>query len=493
MDSKFFRISKKIIAIMMVAIICGTNVSSAFSFFGGSSSKPSSSIGSFGGSISKPSSSIGIFDKLKNALSNAFNFGSYDKFDLQMDLRDFKSSGNFDLSQLQGLVGKVNDKDLKFDLQSVLGNFESFSLDGILGGLDFSGIDLDLSSILSSIDLSGVLDLLLGLLIQGEDMPVDATTVTTTSVSAGAFAGDDYRVDLSAKVYKNNNSDKWAVLVHPFLLNGKLIAKALGTFYYDLGYNVIAVDLRGFGDSDGSMAMGFLDSLDVYDWVRFIRKEYGAKQIMIHGVSIGGSTVNYISGIDGFIKGKEKARIEQAIGETIKPLRELGVIGLVDDCGYTNMLQFLDSKDLLMGLGIGLTDETFDYYSDATNSLKYCTLPVMVIHGDADTTVKVDNAYTVINTLSQTNYPVKEEHKHIESGRVHAAIIMGTDRDTYGDWVEAFVKENENNKQFIIGDPPIQNDNIIVEDQIITDTLTTEKEGNFFDKIKNALKGLFNR
>ena len=463
MDSKFLKISKKIIAIMIVVMMCGTNISNAaFSNLKGRRS---------------------LMDNLKDALSNVFNFNFYDATDLQIDLEKWQNSGNYDFSQIQDMVGKLDDQDLKLDLEKVLGDFSLFSLDGILGGIDFSGIDLDLSSMLSSIDLSGLLDTLLGLIISGEELPVDAKTVTTSSVSAGAFSGDDYKVKLSAKVYENpNNKDgKWAVLIHPFLLNGELIAKVLGSFYYEAGYSIIAVDLRGFGDSEGSMAMGFLDSLDVYDWIRYIRDTYDAQQIMIHGVSIGGSTTNYISGIDKFIKGDEKVRIENATGEKIKSLSELGVIGLVDDCGYTNMLQFLDDKDQLIGMGIGLTDETFDYYSDATNSLKNCTLPVMIIHGTSDTTVDVSNGDTVNATLTAAGCDVVY---HREEGRAHAAILMGTDRETYGEWVK------EHRSKCEVKDSVINNGSTNNEK---TDTTTTETENsNFLSNILNKFKGLFN-
>ena len=53
-------------------------------------------------------------------------------------------------------------------------------------------------------------------------------------------------------------------------MNGKLMAQALAKMYLNQGYNVLAPDLRGFGKSDGSVAMGYLESLDTWDWLTYI-------------------------------------------------------------------------------------------------------------------------------------------------------------------------------------------------------------------------------
>ena len=54
-----------------------------------------------------------------------------------------------------------------------------------------------------------------------------------------------------------------------------------------------------------------------------------------------------------------------------KTLKDKNVIGLIEDCGYTDMTEFED-KNSLLSMGIGLDESNFDYYSDARNSLKYC-------------------------------------------------------------------------------------------------------------------------
>ena len=63
--------------------------------------------------------------------------------------------------------------------------------------------------------------------------------------------------------YSKDKSTKWVILVHGYMMNGKLMANSLAEMYLNKGYNVIAPDLRGFGRSKGSVAMGYLESLDI--------------------------------------------------------------------------------------------------------------------------------------------------------------------------------------------------------------------------------------
>ena len=140
----------------------------------------------------------------------------------------------------------------------------------------------------------------------------------------------------------------------------------------------------------------------------------------------------FLSGIDEFMKnGPTKINTE------IKPIDELKVIGLVEDCGYTDMEDF-SSKSSLIGMGIGLTESNFDYYSKATNSLKYCDLPILIIHGTKDIIVKVENADIVKNTVK--GY-VEE---WLVEGQNHAFIIMGQKKDEYKTHVQDFIDKCTN-------------------------------------------------
>ena len=69
--------------------------------------------------------------------------------------------------------------------------------------------------------------------------------------------------------------------------------------YYDLGFNVLLPDARGHGKSGGKyIGMGWDDRLDVLEWVENIVKEDKNARILLHGLSMGASTVLMASGED---------------------------------------------------------------------------------------------------------------------------------------------------------------------------------------------------
>mgnify|MGYP003301043276 FL=1 len=189
-------------------------------------------------------------------------------------------------------------------------------------------------------DLTGqLMDGLLGEI--PENVVVKNLTMKSNTVCNDGDIDAKYCVNkLNAEVYiVDENSDKWAVVVHPFMTSGSLMYRTVGTMYTEQGYNVIAPDLRGFGSSDGSVAMGYLESLDIYDWIKDLNENYKAsdrygvkvapKTIVVHGISLGGATTLQLA---------TNPDIAAAKGDPYtKTLTELNVKGFVDDCGYTSM------------------------------------------------------------------------------------------------------------------------------------------------------------
>lgn len=188
-------------------------------------------------------------------------------------------------------------------------------------------------------NLIGILDSLLNTNIGGSSS-ISNKTLTLKSYTACETVGGDYCLSdngLSAKVYVSNaNSDKWAVLLHGVNMTGKQIYSALGEMYTSQGYNVLAPDLRGAGNSEGRVAMGYLESLDVYDWIKDLNTNYERfgvnkkpKTIVVHGVSLGGATTLQLATNPDIASAKG--------GVYSANLTDLNVKGFVDDCGYTSM------------------------------------------------------------------------------------------------------------------------------------------------------------
>lgn len=296
--------------------------------------------------------------------------------------------------------------------------------------------------------------------------------VNTQATTAGKLVGNDYNVKLSANIYYANKdangnptSNKWVVLVHAFMMNGQAIADTLGQMYLDQGFNVIAPDLRGCGNSEGKSTMGYLESLDIYDWLTYLNNTYpnNCNEIVVHGVSLGGATTLFLSGLE-------------VDGVSIKDKK---VIGVIEDCGYTSMtgiindlfgslgdselvatvLGLLDKVDLgnlgnilssdnlvenllINTIDVGLTTENFDEKQNALNSLANAEVPILIIHGTADTTVPFENSDRVYET-AMNNTKIPYVQRFVAEGENHAFIIMGNKYNVYEGHVQNFITKAE--------------------------------------------------
>lgn len=106
---------------------------------------------------------------------------------------------------------------------------------------------------------------------------------------------------LSLKAYfvKNENySTSYAVLLHQYSKSSADMIE-YARHYYDLGFNLLLLDARAHGKSDGkNIGMGWFDRLDVMNCIDYIVEKDSEARILIHGVSLGASTALCLSGED---------------------------------------------------------------------------------------------------------------------------------------------------------------------------------------------------
>ncbi len=147
--------------------------------------------------------------------------------------------------------------------------------------------------------------------------------------------------------------------------------------YYDLGYNLLGIEQRAIGESEGKyICFGVKERYDLIDWVHFVNKRFGEDQpVVFSGISMGSSTVMF------------------AVGNDKLPAN---VVGAIADCGFTSAwdefcyllrtsyhlprFPFLYIAEIFAKLFCGISFRE----CNSTETLKNARIPMLFIHGEAD-------------------------------------------------------------------------------------------------------------
>lgn len=198
-----------------------------------------------------------------------------------------------------------------------------------------------------------------------------------------------------------------SVLVHGYTDNAIRMFMMAYLYNQQLGYNVLLPDLRNSGSSDGDhFQMGWLDRLDVLRWMELANHLYGdSTQMVVHGISMGAATTMMVS------------------GEKQQPY----VKCFIEDCGYTDVWDEFAHK---LKSGFGIPSFPLMNTTNALCKLKYgwsfreasaleqvkkSTLPMLFIHGDADTYVPVWMVDELFAAKTQG-----EKEQWVVPGAIHA-------------------------------------------------------------------------
>lgn len=219
------------------------------------------------------------------------------------------------------------------------------------------------------------------------------------------------------EVKNENKTDKWAIVVHGYTSEGKLLSSK-AKHLYNMGYNVLVPDLRGHGTSEGDyIGMGWHDRLDIIDWINYIVKNNPKSEIALHGTSMGSATVLMVSG--------------EKLPSNVK--------AIVADCGYTSVYDEFSYqlKQLfnlpafpIMNFSDVVTHIRAGYcLNDASsiNQVKKSTTPILYIHGDKDDFVPyhmMDELYNATN--SEKEKLTIEGGEHANSDLVNPKLYWST-------------------------------------------------------------------
>lgn len=219
------------------------------------------------------------------------------------------------------------------------------------------------------------------------------------------------------------HTNQWVIVVHGYMGEGKDMSYQAHQFY-DMGYNVLAVDLRGHGSSEGNyIGMGWIDRIDIVNWIHYLVKTDPNSEIILYGVSMGASTVMNTAG--------------EKLPHNVK--------GVIEDCGFTSVWEILkyQMKDMFKLPAFPLlytTDLITQFRSgysfhtaDTKKQLKKATIPILFIHGDKDSFVP----FSMLNELYNSAHGPKE--KLVIHNAMHG-VSSQVDPLTYWQTVKRFLK-----------------------------------------------------
>lgn len=224
------------------------------------------------------------------------------------------------------------------------------------------------------------------------------------------------------KIKNEKNSNRWIIVCHGYTGSGE-DTKVSSKKFYDLGFNILVPDARGHGDSQGDfIGMGWIDRLDILNWIEKIISIDKDSEIALYGTSMGGATVMMVSG--------------EELPSNVKVI--------VEDCGYSSVwdefsYQLNEIFNLpsfpIMNFSSLVTKIKTGYWLGEGDTLKQLSknkTPILFIHGDKDTFVPIE----MLDKVYQATESPKEKLIIEGAGHGQAANIGG---NIYWDKVEEFI------------------------------------------------------
>ena len=232
--------------------------------------------------------------------------------------------------------------------------------------------------------------------------------------------GDGYA--LHVQFLKNPvPSDRYILISHGYTDN-RFGAMKYAKMYLDLGFNVIAYDLRGHGENEPTFCTySARESMDLNALIQDSRGRYpDAKVFGLHGESLGAATsiavLKYKPDVDFVVADCGFSEIASVLAGGLKAMHVPGL--------------FVNVASLCAKMKFGYS------YQDMRpiDSLKDNTVPILFIHGEKDDFILP--AHSEAMRKATQGY----SELHLIPGAGHAASIL-TAPEQYRQYVEAFLRQ----------------------------------------------------
>ncbi|MBE6634855.1 MAG: alpha/beta hydrolase [Ruminococcaceae bacterium] len=183
---------------------------------------------------------------------------------------------------------------------------------------------------------------------------------------------------LRARLYKVKEDAPFVIQCHGYKSTPMLDFSGGGALAMEMSMNVIMIDQRAHGESEGrTISFGLNESRDLSAWVEYVVKNYGEdRKILLNGISMGAATVLMASAM---------------------PLPK-NVVGIAADCPYSSTKEIIKKvirdmhlpADILypfVRLGARVLGGFDPDKCNPEEAVKSASLPILLVHGEADSFV----------------------------------------------------------------------------------------------------------
>lgn len=205
----------------------------------------------------------------------------------------------------------------------------------------------------------------------------------------------------------NHNTNKYIILVHGWHQNKESILDRAIKFD-ELGYNTLTIDQRAAGESNGPInTFGLKESKDLIEWIKYLNSIVPNVQIVLYGVSMGGTSI--LMSLNSDLSNNVKCVIEDCGTSEFKKLIEKF---------YYDKLRIKKANFILKIYNFEMKKH-FGFTLNDLNTLPYLKnneIPLLVIHGDKDDFVPFYMSKEIYDAnKGYKEYYVARNRKHLEA------------------------------------------------------------------------------
>lgn len=197
-------------------------------------------------------------------------------------------------------------------------------------------------------------------------------------------------ITLSGYIRKNYQENPWIVFVHGYAGNLSNMIPYINHFV-DKNYNILAVDLRGHGESEGKYyGLSYLDAYDINSWVEEIKNKWDASKVVLFGISMGGASclrtaAKYNNDISAVISDSAPSNMKKVFLRILK--HNFGIL----------------AKPLMLTVEVWLKMIAKFSFADTglIKDIKNMCVPTLIVHGCDDGFVPVSMASDIFDCIGK--------------------------------------------------------------------------------------------